>query len=317
MQANTKTNTKVKIKKNKDLTQDVPFLVKAISYVLTTAFSALCVIPLLLTISISFTEEKSLALDGFHFWPKVFSLKSYEYIIENGSMVWQAYGVTILVTIVGTIITLLVTSMFAYAISRRSFPWGYGLSFFAYFTTLFSGGMVSSYIINTTVYGLRDNPLILVLSGAIGAMNILIVRTYMRTSVPDSVIESAKIDGAGEFLCFWKIVIPMSVPVLATIGLMRAVGLWNDWNTSYLYLPTNDAWAPLQLVLKKIEKNVEYLASQSQYLTQEERDKMMAEMPSDGFRMALTVMVAMPLVIAYPFFQKYFAKGLTVGAVKG
>ena len=173
--------------------------------------------------------------------------------MENGEGIWRAYGVTILVTIVGTILMLAVTAMFAYAISRRSFPWGYQLTFFAYFTTLFSGGMVSSYIIITNVYGLADNPIILVLSGAIGAMNILIVRTYMRTSVPDAVIESAKIDGAGEFLCFYKIVLPMAVPVLATIGLFRAVGLWNDWNTPYLYMQTNEAWAPLQLLLKKIE----------------------------------------------------------------
>lgn len=312
------TNTKIKKVRKKDLTVDIPFGVKAFSYFFTTLLSVACVVPLWLTLSISFTDEESLAVDGFHFWPKVFSLKSYQYIFENGSSIWQAYGVTIIVTIIGTIITLLVTSMFAYAISRNSFPWGYGLSFFAYFTTLFTGGMVSSYIINSTVYSLRDNPIVLVLFGSIGAMNMLIVRTYMRTSIPDSVIESAKIDGAGEFLCFWKIVLPMAVPVLATIGLMRAVGLWNDWNTSYLYLPTNNNWAPLQLVLKRIEKNVEYLASQAaQNLTYEQRMEMQAKLPSDGFRMALTMMVSMPLVIAYPFFQKYFAKGLTVGAVKG
>lgn len=315
MQVATKVNTKKK--KHKDLTMDIPVFVKTLAYIFTTGLSILCVVPLWLTLSISFTDEYSLALEGYHFWPKVFSLKSYEYIFENGAAIWQAYGVTILITVVGTIFTLFITFMFAYAISRKSFPWGYGLTFFAYFTTLFSGGMVSSYIVNTVVYNLRDNPLILVLSGAIGAMNILIVRTYMRTSVPDSVIESAKIDGAGEFLCLWKIVLPMSVPVLATIGLFRAVGLWNDWNTSYLYLPTNDAWAPIQLVLKKIERNIEFLATNAEYLSYEEKLKLQREMPSDGFRMGLTMMVALPLVIAYPFFQKYFVKGITVGAVKG
>ena len=315
MEVSTTVNTKKK--KNKDLTVDIPIVVKILAYIFTTGLSILCVVPIWLTASISFTDEYSLAKDGYGFIPKVFSTKSYEYIFENGSMIWQAYGVTILITIVGTIFTLAITCMFAYAISRRSFPWGYGLTFFAYFTTLFSGGMVSSYIINTTVYGLRDNPLILILSGAISAMNILIVRTYMKTSIPDSVIESAKIDGAGEFRCFYKIVLPMAVPVLATIGLMRAVSIWNDWNTSYLYLPTNEDWAPIQLVLKKIEKNIEFLANNTDQMTAEEIRKMQEEMPSDGFRMGLTMMVAMPLVIVYPFFQKYFVKGITVGAVKG
>lgn len=311
------TTVKTKKKKNKDLTTEVPIVVKVLSYIFTTGLSALCVIPLWLCLSISFTDEKSLAMHGYHFIPKVFSLQSYDYILENGADIWRAYGVTILVTVVGTIIMLAVTAMFAYAISRRTFPWGYQLTFFAYFTTLFSGGMVSSYIINTNVYHLADNPLILVLSGAIGAMNILIVRTYMRTSIPDAVIESAKIDGAGEFLCFYKIVLPMAVPVLATIGLFRAVGLWNDWNTSYLYMQTNETWVPLQLLLKKIEKNVEYLASNTQFLTAEEKQKLQESIPSDGFRMALTMMVALPLVIAYPFFQKFFVKGITIGAVKG
>lgn len=317
MQLSTTVNKKPK--RVKDLTVDIPFPVKAFSYLFTTLLSALCIIPLLLTLSISFTDEYSLALDGYHFIPKVFSLKAYEYIFENGSAIWQAYGVTILVTVVGTILTLLVASMFAYTISRRSFPWRYGLTFFVYFTTLFSGGMVSSYIINTTVYGLRDNPLILILIGLAGATDILIMRTYMRTSIPDAVIESAKIDGAGELLCFFKIVIPMAVPVLGTIGLFRAVGLWNDWNTPYLYMPTNDAWAPIQLVLKKIEKNMEFLAnaSASGVLTYEEILELQKELPSDGFRMGLTVMVAMPIVIAYPFFQKFFVKGITIGAVKG
>ncbi len=315
MQVSTTVNTKKK--KQKDLTVDIPIVVKILAFIFTTGLSVLCIVPMWLTLSISFTDEFSLAKDGYGFIPKVFSVKSYEYILENGSVVWQAYGVTILITIVGTIITLAITCMLAYTLSRRSFPWGYKLSFFVYFTTLFSGGMVSSYIVNTTMYNLRDNPLILVVAGAVGAMNVLIVRTYMRTSIPDSVIESAKIDGAGEFRCFAQIVLPMAVPVLATIGLFRAVGLWNDWNTSYLYLPTNDAWAPIQLVLKKIEKNIEYLAANSHLLSAEEAKKLEEELPSDGFRMALTMMVAMPIVIAYPFFQKYFVKGITVGAVKG
>lgn len=312
------TNVKVKKKrKQKDLSTQVPIIVKIISYIFTTGLSVACVVPMWLCLSISFTDEGVLARYGYNFWPRVFSTKSYEYLLENLSEILQSYGVTIIVTILGTVITILVTAMFAYAISRKSFPWRYPLAFFAYFTTLFSGGMVSQYLINTTIYGLLDNPIILFLYGSIGAMNILIVRTYINTSVPDAVIESAKIDGAGELKIFFKIVLPMSVPVLATIGLFRAVSLWNDWNTSYLYIQNNLDWAPLQLMLKKIEKNIEYLANNYENLTQEQIEQMRKEAPSDGFRMALTMMVSMPLVIAYPFFQKYFVKGLTVGAVKG
>ena len=198
---------------------------------------------------------------------------------------------------------------------RKCFALRKYLSVYMLITMLFSGGQLSTYIVETSMYGLKDNLLALILPG-ISAMNIIILRTYIQSNVPDSLIESAKIDGAGENRTFFTIVMPMMKPALASVGFMIAVNTWNEWQKAYLYI-TSDAKTPLQLLLIKIEKNIDYLLSNPDNIPADEYMQMMKNVPEESGRMAVLITALGPIMIAYPFFQKYFVKGLTVGAVKG
>ena len=312
-------NIKIKQKKQayNKLKDDMPIAVKIIAYVCTTMFSISCIIPLWLCISSSFTSEEALGRYGYRLIPSEFSTEAYSYIIKNGAQVWQGFGVTIFITITGVLLGLFVMSMFSYAITRPSFPWKNQFGFFSYFTMLFSGGLVASYMVNTTIYGLRDTIWILILTGSVSAYNILLMRTYMRTSIPHEVIESAEIDGAGAFQCYFTIALPMAVPMLATIALFMTVGYWNNWNTGMLYLVQRNDLAPIQLVLKRIENNIQFIAQAEQNMSSIDSNQVQKTIPAEAFRMALTVMVALPMLVSYPFFQKFFINGITVGAVKG
>lgn len=305
--------TKKDLEHNKFL-NDMPIAVKIVSYFFTTLLAVMCILPIWLTVSISVTDEKILGQYGYSFIPRAFSFEAYEYVIKNGSQIWHSYGVTLLVTISGVIVGLFLMSLFAYAVTRKEFPWKNQFGFFVYFTMLFHGGVVSSYIVNTTLFHLRDTIWILILVGMVSAYNLMIMRTYMRTAIPSEVIEAAKIDGAGEFMCYYKIAIPMAVPMLATIGLFMTVSYWNNWNTSLLYIVERNDLVPIQLMLKRIENNIDFLSKNETELALMGVED---QFPMESFRMALTMMVALPMLVAYPFFQKFFIKGVTVGAVKG
>lgn len=235
--------------------------------------------------------------------------------MKFGSQVLHSYIITIYETVVGTAITLLLTSMFAYALSRKNYFLRGPLSIFLLITMLFNGGMLSNYIIYTNVYGLRNNLLVLVLPGAVSAFNCIVMRTFIQTNVPDSLTEAAKIDGAGEWCTYCKIVLPVIKPVLAAIGFMSAVSHWNQWETAYLYIDKSNL-ATLQLMLIQIEKNLTYLKERLSYLSPEEIE-MLNNAPSQSARMAILLCTLGPVLIIYPFFQKYFVKGIMVGAVKG
>lgn len=306
----------MKYKRNKDIRDDMPLVIKVSAYVFTTLLSVACLVPFLLCISASLTEEVTLATYGYRLIPKKFSTAAYQYILESGGQVWNGFRVTLIVCVSSVSLGLLMMSLFAYAVTRPSFPWKNQFAFFSYFTMLFSGGMVSSYIVKTRLYNLGDTIWVLILTGCVGAYNILLMRTYMRTSIPVEIFESAKIDGAGEVRCYWQFAIPMSKPMLATIGLFLTVSHWNSWNTAHLYLVKRNDLAPIQLVLKKIEHMQEYLNSAEVQMTQS-IDEVLEAMPTESFKMALVTIVALPMLIAYPFFQRFFVKGITVGSVKG
>ncbi|MGN1059230.1 MAG: carbohydrate ABC transporter permease [Clostridia bacterium] len=295
---------------------DVPAFVKILGYFITTLVSITTLVPLLLTISVSFTADKSLALYGYKLIPKTFSLEAYRYIISNGSQIWHSYGVTIFITVFGTAIGLICMSLFTYAVTRNTFPWGTQFVFVVFFCMLFSGGMVPTYMVVANVLHLRDTIWALILPGCMSGMYIMILKTYMRTSIPPAVIESAKMDGAGEYRCFFTIVLPMAVPVLATIALFLAINFWNGWYHAFLYIVKNQKIVPIQLLLKRFENNMEYLANSSN-LNFQEAEQLHASLPVESAKMALVVMVATPILIAFPFFQRFFVKGITVGAVKG
>lgn len=276
-------------------------------------FAFLCVFPFIFVVIISFTDEAALARDGYSLFPAKWSLGAYQYVFQSGDMLLRSYGVTILVTVLGTLISLLFISFYAYAISRKSFRYRNFFAFFAFFTMLFNGGLVPTYIVVTQFLGLQDTIWALVMPLAVNAFYIMILRTFYSTSVPDAIIESGKIDGAGEFRIFLTLVLPLSLPGLATIALFSTLGYWNDWFNALLYID-NPNLVPLQSMLMRIETSMQFIMqnSSNSSLSLEA----LRSMPQDTSRMAMVVLATGPIIFAYPFFQRYFIQGLTVGAVK-
>ncbi len=280
-----------------------------------TLLTVLCLLPLILIVVVSFSSQASISSKGFSFFPAEWSLEGWRYVLKFGDQVLQSYKITIFETLTGTFLTLLFTSMFAYALSRKQWALRGFLSIFLLITMLFNGGIVASYMINTTMYHLKNNLLILILPGAVSAFNCIVMRTFIQSNLPDSLVEAAQIDGAGEFYLFFRIVIPIMLPSLAAIGFMTAIGHWNEWQTALLYI-TDSSKATLQLMLIRIEKNLDYLKERMAYLSPEELAQL-KKAPGEPMRMAILLVTLGPILVAYPFFQKYFVKGITVGAVKG
>ncbi|UVI30470.1 carbohydrate ABC transporter permease [Paenibacillus spongiae] len=272
------------------------------------AYSALCLIPLLLVLSVSLTEEQSIFQHGYRLIPQNFSFDAYKYILMGNSPILRAYGVTIIVTAAGTLLHLIISSMFAYSLSRNEVKYRNIVSFLVVFCLLFSGGLVPWYILLSKYLHLKDTIFVLIVPYLVSSINVLIMRNFFRT-IPDSIIESARIDGSGEFNTFVKLVIPLSTPVLATIGLFVAVFYWNDWFTAALFIENADLYT-LQFLLQSIMNNIAFL--QGNALTV----KAAAMQPDETARMATCVLAVGPIVLTYPFLQKYFVKGLTLGAVK-
>lgn len=282
--------------------------------VILTLFALSCLLPMVLIIIVAFSSEASVKAKGFSFFPNEWSLEAFKYVSTFGHQVLVSYGVTIFITVVGTLFGLLVMGCFAYALSRNSFMLRKAFAFMLLITMLFSGGMLSGYLVNTTMYHLKDNLLVLILPG-IGAMQIIILRTFIQSNVPDSIIESAKIDGAGEVRTFFQIVLPIIVPALAAVGFMLAIGYWNDWMGGFLYIESPSK-TPLQLLLIRTERNVDFLLK-NVVNTSPEMILLRKNLPQQTSRMAILLVATGPIMFAYPFFQKYFIRGLTIGSVKG
>ena len=279
-----------------------------------TILSLLSLIPFIFVIIISLTDEEFLAMNGYRFIPEKWSLHAYQYIIDAGESIIRSYGVTILVTVVGTLLGLFLIGTYSYALSRRTYAFR---SFFTKVITvpmLFSGGMIANYLIVTKVLMLKNSVWALILPLAMNSFNIIVMRTFFKTSIPDSVVESAKIDGASEWRLFFKIVIPMALPGLATIGLFLTLGYWNDWFNAMMYIDNQD-WIPLQYLLIKIESSIDFLAN-NKAMMGVEGIQAAANMPKETIKMAIVVISTLPIIFAYPFFQRYFVNGLTIGAVK-
>ncbi len=322
MSTNTVTLTKKQMKKieqaesAKGSLGKLPLWVNIIGYIVIGAFALSVVYPLILLIMVSFTDDVTLTLNGYALWPEKFSIEAYRYLIDNGEQIFKSYGVTIAVTVTGTVWAIFAMTLFSYVISRDNFPWKSQFTFFVFFTMLFGGGMLPTYMVVSNILGLRDTFWALILPGSLAPMYVLMMRTYMRTSVPPAVIESAEIDGANEFRCYFTIMLPLSVPMIATIALFVAIRYWNDWMLSFLYIIKNDNLIPIQLLLKRIENNLQFLANSTD-LSFAEKQELESSLPTESVRMALVVLVVAPMLIAFPFFQRYFVKGITVGAVKG
>ena len=281
-----------------------------ICYVIVALVALVCLIPFILLISGSFTSEQWIRFHGFSLWPGEFSLEAYKIIFKTPEKIVRAYGVSIFITAVGTLAGLFLTSLTAYVISRKDAKYRNVLSFFFYFTTLFNGGMVSTYIFYIQYLHLKDNYLALILPGVFNVFYLLIMRTFVN-NIPFALIESAKLDGAGEWRIYFTIILPLLKSGLATIGLFLALGYWNDWYNAMLYM-NDEAKYPLQYMLYSVQQQTQALARIAA-----QAGIQVANLPSNSLKMAMAVVATGPIIIVYPFVQKYFMAGLMVGSVKG
>lgn len=278
-------------------------------------YTLFCFLPVVLVFVAAFTDEMAINQNGFSFWPAKWSMDGMNSVLRYGKQLAVSYGVTIFVTVFGTLLGLLIMSMFAYSISRPDFKLSKFLAIFLLIPMLFNGGQLSGYIIFTSYYHLKDTLWALILPLCVSTMNVIILRTYIVNSIPGELMESAKIDGAGEYRTFFQITFPLLKPSLAAVGFMMATAYWNDWQNALLYI-TSDNKKPLQLMLVNIQKSIEFLLNSSN-VPAAARAAMGGNIPQYSATMATVLVVIGPIMVAYPFFQKYFVKGLTVGSVKG
>lgn len=281
-----------------------------IAYVLLTLAMLGCLLPLLMIISASFSSESELLKTGYGFLPKGFTLDAYKSVCANSTTLVNAYKTTIFTTAVGTVLNVLVTSMAAYPLSRTNYKLRNGISFYFYFTMLFSGGAIPSYLLISRYLHLSNNVLVLIIPYSFGVWNCFILRTYF-SKIPSALIEAAKIDGLNEIEIFFRIIIPLSGTGIATIAVLVAMNLWNEWYNCLMYM-TDETTITLQYFLYRTMSNIEaMLQNKNMGLTN------LADVPSETARMAMCVMATGPMVFVFMFFQKYFAKGINVGSVKG
>jgi len=274
-------------------------------------FALASILPFLLLVIASFTDENTLIQGGYTFFPTKFSINAYKYLIYQGPMIFRAYGITFLVTFVGTSLNLILTAMIAYPLSRKDFSKRNLFSFIVFFTMLFNGGLVPSYLMWTQFFHIKNTIFALIFPNLLmNAFGVILMKNYFSSNVPHELIEAAEIDGAGEFTTFFRVVLPLSLPILATVGLMSAISYWNDW-TNGLYYLTDQRLFSLQNVLNRILTDLQFLSSSTV------SSQIHMDMPSTGIRMAIAVIGVVPILVLYPFFQKYFVKGITMGAVKG
>lgn len=272
------------------------------------------IIPFLYTFITSFADESSLAQYGYTLWPKKFTFAAYQYLFEQTSQLAHAYGVSIVITVVGTVLGLYLNATMGYVLSRSTYKLRVFFTYMILITMLFNGGMISYYLVVARFLHLTDNILALILPPSVSAFNIIVLRTFFKQSIPDSVVESAKIDGAGQFGIFFQIVLPMSVPVLATVGLFLTFGYWNDWFNAMLFIDQNQLM-PLQQFMMNVLQNVQFL-QQNQAAMGSSSMALINSIPQQSAQMAVVVLSTLPVVCVYPFVQRYFVSGLTIGAVK-
>ena len=277
---------------------------------------SICVIlPMLLLLIASFTDNNALIRNGYSFFPAKWSLSAYQYIFTASGAVMRAYGISIAVTAIGTMISVIITTMLAYALARKGLP-GRGLmTFLVFFTMLFNGGLVPTYMNYTSVFGIKNTFWALVVPGLMmNAFNVMMVKSYFVTGVPDEIMEAAYIDGATEFQTFRKVALPLAKPIIATIALFSGITYWNDWNNGYIYLTKRTDLFSIQNLLNRMIKNIQALQQSANTVS---TDAALMEMPSISVRMAIANVGILPIIIIYPLIQKNFVKGITLGGVKG
>ena len=278
-------------------------------------YTLFCALPVILVFVAAFTDEKYITQHGFSFFPEKWSMAGMNAVLRYGKQLARSYAVTIGITVIGTLVGLLIMSMFAYSISRPDFRLSKFLSVYLLIPMLFNGGQLAGYIVFTSYYNLKDSYALLVFPLMVTTMNVIILRTYIANSIPAELMEAAKIDGAGEYRTFFQITLPLLKPSLAAVGFMMATAYWNDWQNALMYI-VSDEKKPLQLLLVNIQKSIEFLLNNNN-VPASVRAAMGGGIPQYSSTMATVIVVIGPIMVVYPFFQKYFIKGLTVGSVKG
>ena len=282
--------------------------------VVMTLLAIYCVVPFILMLSVSFSSEAALA-HGYRFWPQEFSLVAYQFLWVKRATILRAYGLTILVTVVGTVANLVLTSLFAYPLSRKDFRFRNVFAFILFFTMLFNGGMTASYIVWTNIFHVKDTIWAYLLPGGLmGAMNVLMVRNYYNANIPYPIIEAARIDGASDLKIYTRIMVPLSKPVMTTVGLFAALGYWNNW-TNGLYYISNPKLYTIQVYLQKLMDSIQFLKTSD--LATESAMLAAMSLPTEGARMAIAIIAILPILLVYPFIQGELIKGMVVGGVKG
>jgi putative aldouronate transport system permease protein len=287
------------------------YVLRGVSYTVVTIFALFCLLPFVMILSASFSDESEIMRHGFGLLPRGFSLTAYEFILRSPRQVVGSYVVTITMTVFGTALGLFIIAMTGYALQRKDFPFRNGISFFVYFTTLFSAGLAPTYLWIARELGLRGNYLAVFLQLLMTPWLIILMKNFVR-SVPHEITESGKVDGAGDFRIFLRLVLPMMKPALATTGLFLALGYWNEWYLSSLYLGSTVEFKPLQYYLYNVINTASALKS-----SMAGNNVTITQLPTNTLKMASAVVATGPIVLLYPFVQRYFVSGITVGAVKG
>lgn len=286
-----------------------------ISLAIMLVFTVICLAPFLLMFSASITEEQALIAEGYKFWPSKISLNTYKYLWAKRETISNAYLISIFVTVAGTVVNVLITSLFAYPLARKDFKWRNVFAFILFFTMLFNGGMTASYIIWTRAFHIKNTIWALLLPNYLmGAMNVLMVRNYYTASIPDSILEAARVDGASEMTIYTRIMIPLSKPVMITISLFAGIAYWNDWTNGLYYISDSKLYS-INVYLNNLMNNIQLLTQQSS-LT-EGANLTGLDLPTIGVRMAIAMIAVLPVLLIFPFIQGQLIKGVIIGGVKG
>jgi putative aldouronate transport system permease protein len=283
--------------------------------VLLTLLSLFMVLPIVLLIVSSLTSETTIMHNGYSFTPKEWSFNAYQYLFTQGRFILNSLKLSFSVTAIGTAVNLFISCLIAYPLSRKDFPLRIPISFIVFFTMLFNGGLVPTYLVYTQILHIKNTLFGQIVPGLLmNGFTVILIRTYFATNIPDALIESARLDGAGEGLIFFKLVMPLSLPILATVGLMAGLAYWNDWFNGFIYINKPEYYS-LQNILNRMIRNIEFLQQNSSMSGNV--SSQLSTIPTTTVRMAIAVIGAAPIMIVYPFFQKYFVKGIVIGAVKG
>lgn len=289
--------------------------VEFLFHIIMAAFCIACILPFVFVVIISFSSQESIRAIGFSFKPLSFGVEAYKYVFALGRQLWVSYFNSFLITIVGTILSLLVTILYSYALFRKDFKYRTFFTFFCFFTMIFGGGLAPTYVICKSVLHLSNSYAAIIIPMLLNPFNLIIMRTFFQSSIPMEIIDAASIDGSGEYNTLFKIIIPITKPGIATVGLLTALAYWNEWFIPMLYI-SKAKYYPLQYLLQEMQSKLDFLAKNSAMMGAE-ASKVMTQLPSDTLRMALVVLIVVPIACAYPFFQRYIISGLTIGSVKG